>query len=632
MGNTMSMQREPEDDEPVHITAYSEVSSEPPENLKNGPVTIATIQTVPSANGDAVDARVSVVQDNVAVSSQKTMELSSSSEASGNNLGKEAKAAPPAAKSRFVFAFSRPVPGRTEEKAANASAGSAQLDVSSEAPQANKALSENVDLPAAAATEEASDKNLREESLSEIELTAPGKAEEEDAALSKPKEISFFDRLFKVERGKDKIKAQDQSQGEVKEENPGVIITAEGTAGLQSTPENVLQGKDVIDECNQNTLQPDSAGVNCLAAEDLAQEDVKPENVKTAAAGTDYNNSDSVIMSFFKTLVSPSKADSKGDTEDKGSQTGLGGQLSEKTAADSHVKGTKKKKPDSPRLGHSTFSKLFRHKAKKDAQQAANTKIAEQPVITATVTSEANVAPPQESPAAKQNTRAPDPPAPQPATVTVVVTNETPKEIIITKERSSSTPTPLSKFFRKKTPTDDIEVINTERIEASPQAPAKVESRSQEAAEVKSKGDEKPSKTKDLRKLFKLPVRGDAVVVAPEEVNGQAPDAQTLDFKDRPLTQAENREPVAERSQESSTENQQGNKQEAKDQPDSTEQQTAETDSLQNGGEAAKENTVKRIEKRQSFGGFFKGLSPKRMSDAEVQTDPVSIVPFVKPK
>uniref|UniRef100_A0A670IY34 Brain enriched myelin associated protein 1 n=1 Tax=Podarcis muralis TaxID=64176 RepID=A0A670IY34_PODMU len=588
MGNTMSMQREPEDDEPVHITAYSEVSSEPPENLKNGPVTIPTVQTVPSANGDAVDARVSVVQDNVAVSSQKTMELSSSSEASGNNLGKEAKAAPPAAKSRFVFAFSRPVPGRTEEKAANASAGSAQLDVSSEAPQANKALSENVDLPAAAATEEASDKNLREESLSEIELTAPGKAEEEDAALSKPKEISFFDRLFKVERGKDKIKAQDQSQGEVKEENPGVIITAEGTAGLQSTPENVLQGKDVIDECNQNSLQTDSAGVNCLAAEDLAQGDVKPENVKTAAAGTDYNNSDSVIMSFFKTLVSPSKADSKGDTEDK---------------------------------------------AKKDAEQAANTKIAEQPVITATVASEANVAPPQESPAAKQNTRAPDAPAPQPATATVIVTNETPKEIIITKERSSSTPTPLSKFFRKKTPTDDIEVINTERIEASPQAPAKVESRSQEAAEVKSKAvEEKPSKTKDLRKLFKLPVRGDAVVVAPEEVNGQAPDAQTLDFKDRPLTQAENREPVAARSQESSTENQQGNKQEAKDQPDSTEQQTAETDSLQNGGEAAKENTVKRIEKRQSFGGFFKGLSPKRMSDAEVQTDPVSIVPFVKPK
>nr|XP_034979067.1 breast carcinoma-amplified sequence 1 isoform X3 [Zootoca vivipara] len=586
MGNTMSMQREPEDDEPVYITAYSKVSSEPPDNFKNGPVTIPTVHTVPSANGDAVDARVSVVQDNVAVSSQKTMELSSSSEASGNNIGKEAKAAPPAAKSRFVFAFSRPVPGRTEEKAANASAGSAQLDVSSEAPQANKALSENVDLPAAAATEDASDKNLREESLSEIELTAPGKAEEEDVALSKPKELSFFDRLFKVERVKDKIKAQDQSQGEVKEENPGVIITAEGTAGLQSTPENVLQGKDVIDECNQNTLQPDSAGGNCLAAEDLAQGDVKPEKVKTAA-GTDYNNSDSVIMSFFKTLVSPSKADSKGDTEDK---------------------------------------------AKKDPQQAENTKIVEQPVITATVTSETNVTPPQESPATKQNTRAPDPPVPQPATATVVVTNETPKEIIITKERSSSTPTPLSKFFRKKTPTDDIEVINTERIEASPQSPAKVESRSQEVAEVKSKGDEKPSKTKDLRKLFKLPVRGDAVVVAPEEVNGQAPDAQTLDFKDRPLTQAENREPVAERSQESSTENQQGNKQEAKDQPDSTEQQTAETDSLQNGGEAAKENTPKRIEKRQSFGGFFKGLSPKRMSDAEVQTDPVSIVPFVKPK
>ncbi|CAI5778295.1 Hypothetical predicted protein [Podarcis lilfordi] len=213
MGNTMSMQREPEDDEPVHITAYSEVSSEPPENLKNGPVTIATVQTVPSANGDAVDARVSVVQDNVAVSSQKTMELSSSSEASGNNLGKEAKAAPPAAKSRFVFAFSRPVPGRTEEKAANASAGSAQLDVSSEAPQANKALSENVDLPAAAATEEASDKNLREESLSEIELTAPGKAEEEDAALSKPKELSFSTDSSKWKGGKTRSKHKTKAKG-----------------------------------------------------------------------------------------------------------------------------------------------------------------------------------------------------------------------------------------------------------------------------------------------------------------------------------------------------------------------------------------------------------------------------------
>ncbi|KAH0619165.1 hypothetical protein JD844_018901 [Phrynosoma platyrhinos] len=415
---------------------------------------------------------------------------------------------------------------------------------------------------------------------------------------------------------------------------------------------SLLQTKDVTDESNQKTLQQGSADVNCLAYVDTAQEEVKSDNVKTAT-GTDTNNS---IMSFFNKLVSPSKTDSKGDSEDKGSQTSPGGQVPEKTAADSLKKSPKKKKPDSPRLGHNTFSKLFRHKqialnnaylplsvkqktgcrfvpdnlfssasvcfipglllgmqqVKKDAQQTEDTKITEQPATTTTIVkTEIIIPPPQENLAAKQTTKAPEPPVQQPATATVVITNETPKEV--TKERSSSTPTPLSKFFRKKTPTDDIEVINTEKIESSPEVPAKEENRSQDAAEAKSKGDEKPAKT-NLRKFFKL----------------------TLDFTDRPLTQAENKEPaMSERSQTSSTENlskQEGNKQEAKDQQDTMEQETSETASLPNGGDGTKENTPKRIEKRQSFGGFFKGLSPKRMSDAEVQTDPVSIVPYMKPK
>ncbi|KAJ6665703.1 hypothetical protein lerEdw1_002073 [Lerista edwardsae] len=370
----------------------------------------------------------------------------------------------------------------------------------------------------------------------------------------------------------------------------------------------------VVDECKDSTAQQDSAGVNCPPSEDLAQEEVKPETVKSTGR-TEYNNA---VMSFFKTLVSPSKADSKSDTEDKGSQTGKshGGQLAEKTTVDSHVKGTKKKKPDSPRIGHSTFSKLFRHKAKKEAQQDTSIKGTEQPASSVTVTSETNVLPPQEIPATKQIPKAPEPPPVQQqptASPAVIITNETPKEM--TKERSSSTPTPLSKFFWKKTPSDDIEVIHTERMEAPPEAPPKDDSKSQEAAETKSKGNEKPSKT-NLRKFFKL----------------------TLDFTDRPSTQAaEDRESLGERSKQSSTEKlnkPKGSKEEAKDQQDSGEQERAETDSLQNGGDATKENTPKKTEKRQPFGGFFKGLSPKRMSDAEVQTDPISIVPaaVAKPK
>ncbi|XP_063153106.1 breast carcinoma-amplified sequence 1 [Candoia aspera] len=603
MGNTQSVQKESEEQDPVSGITYSQISSEPPESLKNGPVTIQPVQTEFSANNNTVDARVSVGLDNAAVSSQKTMEISSISEASGNNLGKEAKPIPPAAKSRFSFAFSRPVPGRTEAQATNSPVGSAQLDVSSEAAQTNKASSENGGLSVAAAAEKASDKNLSEASLSEIELSAPAK--EEDAPLPKPKQVTFLDRLFKVEKGRDKSKVQEQSQEEVTENKPGVGISSEETAGLQSTSDHEPQGKDLIDECDQTALQQDTAAANCLASEDLAQEEIKKENINTTTR-TDNN-----IMSFFKTLVSPSKADSKCDTEDKGSQTGHGGQLAEKTAIDSLVKSTKKKKPDSPRLRHSTFSKLFRHKAKKDAQQTANAKNTELPVTIVPVTKpETNVPPPQESPAVKQSVKAPEAPVQQPAPAAVVVTNEAPKEM--TKERSSSTPTPLSKFFWKKTPTDDIEVINTERIEASPEVPAKDESRSQEVAETKSKGEEKPTRT-NLRKFFKL----------------------TLDFTDRPLTQAENRDPAGKGSRKNSTENlnkQQEIPQETKDLLESRSQDAAEIDSLQNGGEAAQQSPLKRMEKRQPFGGFLKGLSPKRMSDAGVQTDPVSIVSVVKPK
>ncbi|XP_070600692.1 breast carcinoma-amplified sequence 1 isoform X4 [Erythrolamprus reginae] len=449
MGNIQSIPRDPEDQDPDTETAYSQVSSEPPENLTNGPVLIQPVQTKLSANGDTVDARVSVGLDNAAVSSQKTMEISSNSQASGNNLGKEAKPIPPAAKSRFAFSFSRSVPGRTEAQATNSSLGSAQLDVSSEAAQGNKASSENEELSVAAATEKASDKNLSEASHSEIELSAPAK--EEDVPLPKSKELTFLDRLFNLEKGRPKSRRQEQNQQEVTDSCPGVGISSEEPAGSKDTSDHESQGKDLVDEPNQITLQQDIAVSNCLTSEDLVLEERKTENTNTATR-TDNN-----IMSFFKTLVSPSKADSKGDTEDK---------------------------------------------AKKDVAQTANTKPTEQPVpIVSVAKPETNVPPVQESPAVSPIVKPPEAPVQPPAPVVVVYTNEPSKEM--TKERSSSTPIPLSKFFWKKTPTDDIEVVNTERIEASPEVPVKDQRRSQEVAETKSKAEEKPSKT-NLRKFFKL--------------------------------------------------------------------------------------------------------------------------------
>ncbi|XP_065422118.1 breast carcinoma-amplified sequence 1 isoform X9 [Chrysemys picta bellii] len=504
MGNNLTVQEEAEDQDNVCTTENYQVVSEPPTGAKNGPVTIQVVQTVSSEN-DKVDARTSVEQNNVAVSSQKTTEISSISDANGKNLGTEAKKPMPAAKSRFVFSFSRPVPGRTEEQATDSSVGSAKLDVSSEMPEVNKASSEKVDSSATAVLEEGSDKNLSQApsaaELSDTELIALASPETEDAASSKTKQVTFFDRLFKLEKGKEKEKSK--TQVETQEESqiadiPDAGITAEEAAGLQSTPNNVPQGKD-IDDCNQKAVQQGSAGVNTDEAA------VKQENPK-AFATTDNNNS---VMSFFKTLVSPSKSEAKSDSEDKST---------------------------------------------KEAQQTTNVQGAEQqPVTSVNVKSEKNAPPSQESQTTKQNAKASEPATQQQATA---ATTEAPKDM--TKERSAPPSTPLSKLFWKKT----------------------------------SGSTERP--------------------VAPTES-----------------------EPVGQKSKESSkdkTSTTELSKQETQDQQDSREQQTTATDSIQNGGDTAKDSPLKKMEKRQSFGGFFKGLGPKRMSDAEVQTDPVSILPAGKSK
>ncbi|NWW52727.1 BCAS1 protein, partial [Pedionomus torquatus] len=362
-----------------------------------------------------------------------------------------------------------------------------------------------------------------------------------------------------------------------------------------------------IDACNQKDLPQDSTGVNSLTAEQPEKAEVKEDNPQPVAA---VENS---VMSFLKTLVSPSKAEAKSDSEDKGpkAEKGHGGQPALKTAAESQTKGSKKKKAESPKLGHSTFSKLFRHKAAKETQQTTNTKSTEQQPVTSGK-SDKNVPSSQEPQTAKQNTKAPEPATQQPTAAT-----EAPKEV--TKEKAASTPIPLSKLFWKKNASEEAEIISNERADAPLEAvaPDKDESKSPEAAEVKPRREESKTPKANLRKLFKL----------------------TLNSTERPVAPFES-QPVGQKSKESSKDKkstmelskQKGSKQETREHPDSREQQAAETDSIQNGGDSSKEPSSKKTEKRQSLGGFFKGLGSKRMSDAEVQTDPVSILPAGKSK
>ncbi|XP_065501757.1 breast carcinoma-amplified sequence 1 [Caloenas nicobarica] len=623
MGNAMSVPEEAEEDNTCTVKSYQALS-ESPDDIKNG--SVATVQPhSPVMNGEA-DAKASVARDNVAVSSPKTKEQSPVPEAGGQSPGSAASRALPSAKSRSVFAFAWSVPGRTEDPATDSSVGSAKLDVSSEAPGANKAASDSAEVPAAAGREEGAHKNLPRApsaaSLHDIDLTASVTPEGEDVAISKPKQVTFFDRIFKLEKGKERSRTQIGTQEERQTSDlPDGHITAKEAAGLRSTSNSVPQGKE-IDDCNQKDLRQDSAGVNRLA-------EVKPDDPQAAAAV------DNPVMSFLKTLVSPSKAEAKSDSEDKGSKAekGHGGQPAPKTAAESQTKGAKKKKAESPKLGHSTFSKLFRHKAAKETQQTTNTKSTEQQPVTS-VKPDKNAPSSQEPQPTKQNTKAPEAAAQQPA-----VAGEAPKEV--TKEKASSAPMPLSKLFWKKNASEEAEIVSNEKADASLEAvaPDKDESKSPQAAEVKPRREESKTPKANLRKFFKLSVKGDGGTTSPEEVNGPSPSHQTLNATERPVAPAES-EPVGQKSKESSKDKkspaelskQKGSKQEPREQPDSREQPAAETDSIQNGGDASKEPSFKKTEKRQSLGGFFKGLGSKRMSDAEVQTDPVSILPAGKSK
>ncbi|XP_064321324.1 breast carcinoma-amplified sequence 1 isoform X2 [Phalacrocorax carbo] len=533
-----------------------------------------------------VDAKASVARDNVAVSSPKTMEQSPVPDAGGQSLGSAASRALPSAKSRSVFAFSWSVPGRTEDPATDSSLGSAKLDVSSEAPGANKAPSDSVEVPAAAAREEGAHKNLTcappAASLCGVDLTASVTPEGEDAAASKTKQVTFFDRIFKLEKGKERSKTQIDTQEERQTSDlPDGPITAKEAAGLQSTSNGVPQGKE-IDDCNQKDLQQDSAGVNGLTAEPSEKAEVKQGNPQPAAAV------DNSVMSFLKTLVSPSKAEAKSDSEDK---------------------------------------------AAKETQQTTNTKSTEQQPVTS-VKPDKSVPSSQEPQATKQNAKAPEAAAQQQAAAA-----EAPREV--TKEKASSTPTPLSKLFWKKNASEEAEIVSHEKADASAEAvaPDKEESKSPEAAEAKPRREESKTPKANLRKFFKLSVKGDGGTISSEEVTGPSPRHQTLNSTERPVAPAES-EPVGQKSKESSKDKkpaaelskQKGSKQETREQPDAREQQAAETDSIQNGGDASKEPSFKKTEKRQSLGGFFKGLGSKRMSDAEVQTDPVSILPAGKSK
>ncbi|XP_066868033.1 breast carcinoma-amplified sequence 1 isoform X16 [Kogia breviceps] len=497
MGNQMSVPQRVEDQENDSEADTHKVASGAKCGQNGTPVTVSTRSV---QLDHEVDLETSVQEDNVATSSPKTMEISAVADANGKNLGKEAKPQTPAAKSRFFLTLSRPVPGRTGDQATDSSTGPVKLDVSSDKALGNKDPSEPMALPVAAALGCNPDKTpvqtpAQAEGLSATWGPESHLSESGGAAPCKPKDSSFFDRLFKLDKGRDKALVDRQQEAKRAEHQP----PAAETPGFSTQSDDVPAERDIADGTGKGQEIPTvSCSVPGVPEElEIAKEDPQTEN----------NNS---IMSFFKTLVSPNKAETKKDLEDTGAE--------------------------------------------------------KSPATSANLTSnKGNVTPLESQGAAKNST-----------------STDTAKEGA--KEKGGPTSLPLGKLFWKKS------------------------------------------------------VKGDGGITHSEEINGKDSSYQASEPPEKAVVPPES-EPAAagqkgkegsskDKKASADTEKQKSNKQEAKEPAPRAEPAPAEVNSLRDG-----DKSQKRLEKRrQPLGGFFKGLGPKRMLDAQVQTDPVSIGPVGKSK
>ncbi|XP_023367790.1 breast carcinoma-amplified sequence 1 [Otolemur garnettii] len=632
MGNQMSvLQREEDPENEAEGETYK--VAEDSQCAPNGVTVVVSTHTV--QHFDEVDLGRSIKEDNVATSSPKTTATNAAADANGKNLGKEAKPEAPAAKSSFFLTLSRPVPGRTGDQATDSSIGSVALNVSSSEASADKGPSDSRALPGAGAAGHAADKTPGPATAGHQALPAatwdpaPLPPEAERAAPSKPKDSSFFEKFFKLDKGREEVPVESRQDPE-RAARPGEEGEVPGASGLSHAAPG---GKDLV---GGKGKEEELGTVNCSVPGDTEGPDIAKDSRTTEA-----EESENSIMSFFKTLVSPNKAETKKDPEDTASkaESVCDGQAGQKTS-EIQAKGTRKKHLDSPRLGLA-FRKFFRHKgAEKSPTTSTDLK-----------SDKANFTP-QETPRAAKNPKGSN----SSGHVQSATSPETVKEGV--KEKSGPTSLPLGKLFWKKSVKEDsvptgaeenvvcespVEIIKSEEVDSALQTVDLSEggAATPEPGEVKlRREDSKPPRTSLMAFLRQMSVKGDGGSTRSEEINGKDSSYQTADSAEKPVTPPEP-EPtgVAPKGKEASSKDKKSGAEGSKrknSKPEARESAQcpgpaagdANSNSLPDG-----DKPQKRPEKRrQSLGGFFKGLGPKRMLDAQVQTDPVSIGPVGKSK
>ncbi|XP_053782366.1 breast carcinoma-amplified sequence 1 isoform X13 [Desmodus rotundus] len=311
MGNQLSVPQRADDlENDSEVDTYEEAARR--DCAQNGGPVMVSTHTIQLY--DEVDLGISVQEDSVATSSPKTAESSAVAGANGKNLGTEAKAEAPAVKSRFFLTLSRPVPGRTEDQAADSCTAPGKLDVSSSEAPGNKEPSDRMALPLAAAQGLNPDKTPGQTPAQHAGFSAtcgpaPLPPESGGAALAKPKDAGFFDKFFKLDKGQEKAPTDSLQEAKHREHQ----AQGDHTPRFSRLSHDVPAGRDIVEGKEEGQ---EVTPASCSIPRD-------PEGLESAKGDpqtTDITENNNSIMSFFKTLVSPSKAETKKDLQDTGAE------------------------------------------------------------------------------------------------------------------------------------------------------------------------------------------------------------------------------------------------------------------------------------------------------------------------
>ncbi|KAM4842145.1 breast carcinoma-amplified sequence 1 isoform 4-T4 [Thomomys bottae] len=570
MGNQMSVPQRVEDQEneseadtQVHKVTWNG------ECDQNGVGVMLSTHTV--QHYDEVDLGIGVQEDKAAASPREAAALDAVAQAGGKNLGQAAKPQAPAAKSRFFLTLSRPVPGRPGDQGSDSSAAATRLDVSAGRGPEDKGPSERAALPGPAGSGPGAHKTPGRPAAADqagpATCAAAALPPPPQAAPPRPQDASLFHKFFKLDKGGDAAPGERHKEARSAErgEQAGETAGRPGPQGSGPATQETVDNEETEEQGIEAVTRPGSGKPESLA--------IPEESCQTRETGEN-----SSIMSFFKTLVSPSKAETKQDPEDKDSEM-----------------------PPTP---------------------TANLKSDKGNILS------------QETQGTGKSPKGCNAPGLGPP----VTSGDTPKEG--GKEKSGPSSLPLGKLFWKKVVCDPaVETVTLENAEYALQTVDLTEGQAgPEPGEAKLREEEsKPRRSSLMAFLRQMSVRGEGGSTRSEEVDGKDSSDQTSNSTEKVTITPEPEPPgAAQKGKEASSKEKstpeankpKSSKQEVKDPAQCAEPATVDLNSLQNG-----DRSHKRPEKRrQSLGGFLKGLGPKRMLDAQVQTDPVCIGPVGKAK